>query len=90
MIGDESLRRGMARRLLRRTVASGQLRLPAVPALLDEYQATCLKTFATLGVEFSAEQTARLREVLAAQLAKAFAASPRAEIVIAYDAPVGL
>ncbi|MFM8892179.1 MAG: class I SAM-dependent methyltransferase, partial [Planctomycetia bacterium] len=47
-------------------------------------------TFATLGVEFSAEQTARLREVLAAQLAKAFAASPRAEIVIAYDAPVGL
>lgn len=90
MSADETLRRAMTRRLLRRAVAGGQIRLPAVPALLDEYQATCLRTFAALGVELSVEQITRLREVLAGQLATAYAASPRAEIVIAYQSPVGL
>jgi len=40
-------------------------------------------------VEFTPEQTTRLREVLAGQLATAYAASPRSEIVVTYDSPVG-
>ncbi|MFM7107127.1 MAG: class I SAM-dependent methyltransferase [Planctomycetaceae bacterium] len=84
------LRRALARRLLRRAVASGQIRLPAVPAMLDECLATCLRSFAALGVEFNAEQTAGLRAALAGQLAAAYAASPRSEIVITYDSPTGL
>jgi SAM-dependent methyltransferase len=80
----------MTRRLLRRAITSGQIRLPAVPALLDDYQALCERSFAALGVTFNAEQRAHLRGVLDGQLTAAYAASPRAEIVIAYESPVGL
>ncbi len=90
MIEPESLRAAMTRRLLRRAVASGQIRLPAVPALLDDYQALCERAFAALGITFNAEQQAHLRGALAGQLAAAYAASPRAEIVIVYESPVGL
>ena len=90
MIEPESLRPAMTRRLLRRAIASGQIRLPAVPALLDDYQALCERSFAALGITFNAEQRAHLRGVLDGQLAAAYAASPRAEIVIAYESPVGL
>ena len=90
MIQPDALRPAMTRRLLRRAVTSGRIRLPAVPALLDDYQALCTKSFAALGVTFDADQQARLKSVLAGQLAAAYAASPRAEIVIAYESPVGL
>jgi SAM-dependent methyltransferase len=80
----------MTRRLLGRAIASGEIRLPAVPGMLDDYQALCERTFAALGVNFSPEQSGRLREVLAGQLAAAYAASPRSEIVITHDSPVGL
>ena len=90
MIKPDALRPAMTRRLLRRAVTSGRIRLPAVPALLDDYQALCERSFAALGVTFNAEQQARLKSVLAGQLAAAYAASPRAEIVIAYESPVGL
>lgn len=90
MIDPERLRVALTRRLVRRAVASGQIRLPAVPALLDDYQALCERSFAALGITFDAEQQAHLRSVLAGQLAAAYAASPRAEIVIAYESPVGL
>ncbi len=84
------LRKAMTRRLLGRAIASGEIRLPAVPGMLDAYQALCERTFAALGVDFSAEQSGRLREVLAGQLAAAYEASPRSEILITYDSPVGL
>lgn len=87
---DPPLRGAMTRRLLGRAVASGEIRLPAVPDMLDDYQSMCERTFAALGVAFSAEQSGRLREVLAGQLAAAYAASPRSEIVITHDSPVGL
>ena len=90
MIQPDALRPAMTRRLLRRAVTSGRIRLPAVPALLDDYQALCERSFAAIGVTFNAEQQARLKSVLAGQLAAAYAASPRAEIVIAYESPVGL
>ena len=80
----------MVRRLLRRAAVSGQIRLPAVPAMLDDYQAVCERSFAAIGIAFDADQRAHLRTVLAGQLAAAYAASPRAEIVIAYESPVGL
>jgi SAM-dependent methyltransferase len=90
MIQPDAFRPAMTRRLLRRAVTSGRIRLPAVPALLDDYQALCTRSFAAIGITFNAEQQARLKSVLAGQLAAAYAASPRAEIVIAYDSPVGL
>jgi SAM-dependent methyltransferase/tetratricopeptide (TPR) repeat protein len=84
------LPQAVKRRLLGRAVASGTIRLPAVPSLLPDYQALCEATFTALGVEFSASQRFRLHEVLEGQLAVAYAASPRSEIVITYDTPVGL
>ncbi|BCO35977.1 tRNA 5-carboxymethoxyuridine methyltransferase [Mycobacterium heckeshornense] len=79
----------MARRLRRRAVAMGQITLPAVPSMLDEYVTMCDNIFTGLGVRFSAEQFAQLRGVLADQLAEAYAASSRSNIVISFHAPVG-
>ena len=87
---DDRLRPTLVRRLLGRAVASGQIRLPAVPALLDDNLAICERTFAAIGVTFSAEQLAQLREALAGQIAIAYAASPRSEILVTYDSPIGL
>lgn len=79
----------MARRLYRRAVATGQVTLPAVPDMIDEYMRMCDALFSGVGVVFNVEERAHLRSVLAGQLAEAYAASPRSNIVISYDAPVG-
>lgn len=86
---EESLSDAMTRRLHRRGVANGSIVLPAVPAKIDAYQDLCTETFCALGVVFSEDQVHQLRGVLAEQLAIAYAASPRSEIIITYDKPVG-
>ena len=86
----ESLRVAMTRRVQRRAVSSGSIVIPAVPAMVDEYVAMCDAVFKGMGVTFTDEQIHQLRGVLIEQLAVAFAASPRSEIVIEYDKPVGL
>jgi SAM-dependent methyltransferase len=83
------LREAMARRLYRRAVAKGQIALPAVPGLLDEYLTMCLNLFASLGIRYTAEQSAQLKAVLQRELEKAFRASSRSNIVISYDTPFG-
>ena len=60
------------------------------PAMVDESLAVCLRTFSALGVEFSAEQQDRLRQAIAGQTAIAWESSPRSEILVTYDSPVGL
>ena len=89
VLAAEPFRGALARRLLGRTVASGEIRMLAVPAMLDECQEICLRSFSAIGVEFSPEQASCLREALAGQLAAAHAASSRSEIVVSYDSPVG-
>lgn len=83
------LREAAARRLYRRSTASGQITLPAVPGMVDEYVSMCQSTFAGLGVHFNAQELAHLRTVLEGELGDAYAASPRSSIVISYDYPVG-
>jgi SAM-dependent methyltransferase len=83
------LREPMARRLYRRSVATGQITLPAVPGMIDEYVRMCDSLFTDVGVQFTAEQLGRLRAVLEDQLAQAYTASSRSNIVISYDSPVG-
>jgi 2-polyprenyl-3-methyl-5-hydroxy-6-metoxy-1,4-benzoquinol methylase len=80
----------MTRRLLRRAVAHGEITLPAVPGMLDEYVQTCDELFTSLGVRFTAEELAHLRTVIESQVAQAYSESPRSNIVITYDSPVGL
>ena len=80
----------MARRLYRRAVVTGEISLPAVPGMIDEYVSMCGTVFAGVGCEFSADQLAHLRAGLEGQLAQAFAASQRSNIVISFNAPIGM
>lgn len=83
------MRDAMKRRLLRRGVSSGQVTLPAVPGMLEEYVSLCNNIFTALGRAFSSDEVDHLRKLLAKELANAFAASNRSNIVISYDAPIG-
>ncbi|MCB0930982.1 MAG: class I SAM-dependent methyltransferase [Mycobacterium sp.] len=87
---DPAVRTAMTRRVLRRTVTKGEMRVPAVPGMVDEFVALCDETFSALGAKFSDEELAHLREVLLGQLQEAFQASPRSDVVISYDSPYGL
>ena len=88
-IDPSTLREAMARRLYRRSVVGGQIRLPAVPGMIDQYVSMCDTVFAGVGVEFTDDQLAHLRTVLEGQLTEAYTASPRSHIVISYDSPIG-
>ena len=79
----------MARRLYRRSVVTGEITLPAAPGMIDEYVRMCDTLFAGVGRPFTAEQLGHLRTVLEGQLAQAYAASQRSNIVITYNAPIG-
>jgi precorrin-6B methylase 2 len=83
------LREAVARRFYRRSVVKGQITLPAVPGLIDEYVAMCERIFTAVGRKFSAEQLAHAKTLLEGQLAEAFTASQRSNIVISFDAPIG-
>ena len=80
----------MARRLYRRSVMTAQITVPAVPSLIDEYVTMCANVFAAAGVRYTAEQSAQLKTVLAVELAKAYTASSRSNIVISFQAPFGI
>ena len=79
----------MYRRFITRSAVNGEISLPAVPGLIDEYVRVCAGIFAGVGREFSDDEIAHLRSVLEGQLATAYSASPRSSIVISYNASVG-
>lgn len=83
-------RKAMASRLYSRAEVAGRIVIPAVPGMIDEYVLMCDRAFKAIGVSFSDDDLGRLRDALAKELAIAFAASPRSEIVITYESPVGL
>ena len=83
------VRESIARRLYRRSVVTGQIALPAVPGMIDEYVRMCDNLFAGVGRKFTAQELDHLKTLLEGELAVAYAASPRSNIVISYNAPVG-
>jgi len=86
---DALQRDAMTRRLHRRSIVKGQITVPAVPGMIDAYLSMCESLFATVGRPFTPEQLAHVKSVLEGQLAEAYANSPRSNIVISFDAPVG-
>jgi len=84
-----TLHDAMVRRMYRRTLAEGQIRVPAVPGLTDEYAQLCSNICASLGVPYTPEQSIQLKRVLEAELAKAFKASQRSDILISFQLPFG-
>ncbi|MGC4092855.1 MAG: class I SAM-dependent methyltransferase [Polyangiaceae bacterium] len=83
------LRQALLRRLKRRGVASGMLILPALPAMLDEYEAMCFRAFTALEREPSPEQKQQVRRLLQEALGQAFSASQRSNVVVSYQAAMG-
>jgi SAM-dependent methyltransferase len=81
-------REEMTRRVIKRSRVSGEVALPAVPDMLDEYVELCDDLFTRLGRRFSDEELEKLRGVLKGQLAIGFEASPRSSILITYNADV--
>jgi SAM-dependent methyltransferase len=79
----------MTRRFHTRSAVNGELTLPAVPAMIDEYVTMCDTLFAGVGRKFNDDELAHLRRVLEGQLAAAYSASTRSKIVITYNAEVG-
>jgi SAM-dependent methyltransferase len=71
-------------RVLRLANAQGQLTLPAVPGLLENYVQLLLDTFGASGVEFSEDNISQLRGILRDQIDAAFSASSRSDITVAY------
>lgn len=79
----------MLRRFYNRAQITGQIKLPAVPSMVDEYVSMCSSVFAGLGKPFSDTELAHLKDALTGELAAAYAASPRSHIIISYNAPIG-
>ncbi|WP_396906628.1 class I SAM-dependent methyltransferase [Mycolicibacterium phlei] len=84
-----TLREALARRLYRRSVVASTITLPAVPAMIDEYMRMCDAIFTAVGRKFTPEQLDDCRGIIAEQAAIAYEQSPRSNIVITIDAPVG-
>ena len=84
---DSSPRSAIARRLLIQSSASGEIKLPAVPGMLDEYVTVCRMLFGSFGIQFTDDELTHLRGVLTEQLAQAYQASSRSQIVITYNKP---
>ncbi|VAZ98237.1 Ubiquinone biosynthesis O-methyltransferase [Mycobacterium pseudokansasii] len=83
------LKESMTRRFYTRSQVTGEITLPAVPGMIDEYVTMCAKLFATVGRRFSDDELAHVRKVLEAQLAEAYGASHRSNIIISFNAPIG-
>lgn len=83
------VRKAMITRLPRRVSASGQMVLPAAPALLDYYTDKLHQFFSQVGRVFTKEETEHMKGILERKLDEAFKASPYARVVVHYetDAP---
>jgi SAM-dependent methyltransferase len=90
LMSEPDYQSAMARRLYRRAVVSGRIAVPAVPGMIDEYVKMCDSVFKAIGVAFNEAELTQLRDIIEKELATAFAASPRSEIIITYDCPHGL
>ena len=85
-----TLRDAMGRRLHRRAVLEGKITVPAVPAMVDDYVAMCENVCAIVGTQQTGAERAGLKTWIATELARAYTASQRSNIVIAYHAPFGI
>jgi hypothetical protein len=87
---DPTYRSAKLSRMHRKAVVNGNMTLPAVPSMLEEYVQMCDGILKQFGVIFTNDQLDHFRGALKSVLTKAFNASPRSEIVIRYECPTGL
>jgi 2-polyprenyl-3-methyl-5-hydroxy-6-metoxy-1,4-benzoquinol methylase len=80
------LRAGVLRRLVKKIGVEGRMRMPAVPALLDEYVQNLVKMFAAYGRVFSEPEIETLKGILDGKLKEAFQISAYAHVIVRYQA----
>lgn len=79
------LKQAMIRRLPRRLQCSGELGLPAVPALLEHYVKIFDGIWESVGRKFTPPELDEFRKSLSARLEQAFAASSSSKVVVTYQ-----
>jgi len=79
----------MLTRVKQRISATGTLRVPAVPSLVDTYVELCSRFFSASGRHFSGEEAERAKLLVTSALRAAFASSQRSKIVINFQAEAG-
>jgi SAM-dependent methyltransferase len=79
------LKQAVLRKLPPRIHTKGELSLPSVPALLDDYVERLLGIFAALGRKFDEAETEQLREILGRWLKQGWSQSPHTRLVVRYE-----
>lgn len=67
------------------TVARGEVSLPCVPALLEQYVERLESVFSSIGKPWKPNEVERLRQLLAEKLAAGFETSPHCRIIVKYE-----
>jgi SAM-dependent methyltransferase len=80
-----ALKAAIIRRLTKKIGVEGKMRLPAVPALLEDYVENLRKIFAAYGRIFTDEEIDHVRKILDGKLKEGFAVSPYAHVIVRYQ-----
>ncbi|MBN1607172.1 MAG: class I SAM-dependent methyltransferase [Polyangiaceae bacterium] len=79
------LKQAVLRKLPPRIDTKGEISLPSVPALLDQYLERLLAVFAALGRKFNEPEAEKLREILERWLKRGWNQSPHTRLVVRYE-----
>src|SRR5688572_3782569 len=81
-----ALKAAMIRRLPKAPLtAKGQIRLPAIPALLDDHMERLNTLFTQVGRPFGEADLARLRDILRRKMEEGYKQTPYAGVVVQYE-----
>ncbi|MEA5523119.1 class I SAM-dependent methyltransferase [Limnoraphis robusta] len=84
---SDPLENALLLKVKRLTSAKGQLVLPCVPALLDEYVEQFHRLLVALGQNFTPSEIQALRQLVQKKLTEGYNASPHARLVFKYEPP---
>ncbi|NJK39874.1 MAG: class I SAM-dependent methyltransferase [Oscillatoriales cyanobacterium RM2_1_1] len=84
---SEVLDRALLLKVKRLTSARGQIVLPCIPALLDEYMAQFNALLKALGQNFTPEEIQALRQLVNRRLQEGYDTSPHSRLVFKYEPP---
>lgn len=85
-VASAELRASMMRSLERRVVCKGDVVLPCVPVLADEFTAKLLSAWATLGRPFSTAEGEQLRSTMRTALSAGYEVSPNGVMLVSWEA----
>jgi SAM-dependent methyltransferase len=79
------LKQAVLRKLPPRIDTKGEISLPSIPALLDQYTEKLLSIFAAAGRKFDESETENLRDILTRWLQRGWESSPHTRLVVRYQ-----